>query len=156
MFINEMVGLDDDFKKIAEPIITTENYIKQRALIQHGKISVYAHQLDVAYRCYKYAKKHPSLKMKELVRAALLHDYFLYDWHDKKKFPRKGLHGFTHPKSSALNAIRDYDITPFEAKLIRSHMFPLTLFHIPTSKEAWVLTIMDKKCALIETFKKKH
>ena len=40
-----------------------------------------------------------------LVRGALLHDYFLYDWHQPHK--EYGLHGFTHPSTALRNAVQD-------------------------------------------------
>ena len=89
-----------------------------------------------------------------MIYAALLHDYYLYDWHDIKKYPRKRLHGFRHPKIAMNNAIRDYDISKRCQSMIRTHMFPLTLFHIPKSKDAYKLSIIDKKCSIKEMKRK--
>ena len=146
-----------EFLTIINPITTDSRYLELKKFIQHGNTSVYQHSLDVAYHVFLFIKKHPKMKLRknELVRAALLHDYFLYDWHDKAKYPRKGLHGFTHPRVSVKNGVRDFNITKLEQRIIRTHMFPLTLFHIPTSREAWILSLIDKKVALKELFKKK-
>lgn len=55
----------------------TKNYI------QHGSISVYTHCVNVARMSVKIAKWLPiQVNMDALVIGALLHDYFLYDWHD--------------------------------------------------------------------------
>lgn len=150
-----MNNFNEEFLQIANPIIKTNYYERLRAFIHHGRTSIYEHSVDVAYQCFLYAKK-KKCRLKELVIAALLHDYYLYDWHDKKKYNRKGLHGFTHPKTSVQNAIRDFNVSKDIQKIMISHMFPLTLFHIPTSKEGWVLSYYDKKCALKETFKRKY
>lgn len=57
----------------------TKNYI------QHGSISVYAHCVNVARMSVRIAKWLPiQVNMDALVIGALLHDYFLYDWHDGK------------------------------------------------------------------------
>lgn len=49
---------------------------------QHGRMSVYEHSLAVARMCLRIAKYFPGeVDMRSLVRGALLHDYFLYDWH---------------------------------------------------------------------------
>lgn len=67
----------------------TKNYI------QHGSISVYTHCVNVARMSVKIAKWLPiQVNMDALVIGALLHDYFLYDWHDGKG---RHFHGFTHP-----------------------------------------------------------
>lgn len=45
-------------------------------------MSVYEHSLAVARMCLRIAKYFPGeVDMRSLVRGALLHDYFLYDWH---------------------------------------------------------------------------
>ena len=86
---------------------------------------------------------------RDLVRGALLHDYFLYDWHDK--YSHEKLHGFHHPHVALENASREYQLTPRERDIIQKHMWPLTLFHIPRCREAWVVTTADKYCSLKET-----
>lgn len=141
--------LDDDFYSIIKDIIETDKYLKNKEFFQHKNTTVYDHQIKVAYECYKYLKE-KNLKDDDLIIAALLHDYFLYDWHDIKKYPRKRLHGFHHPKTAANNALRDFNISKRAYKMIRTHMFPLTLFHIPTSKSAWILSKMDKRCTISE------
>jgi uncharacterized protein len=82
-----------------------------------------------------------------MVKVALLHDYFLYDWHDKNH-PK--LHGFRHATIAANNAMRDFGLTKKEYRAIRTHMFPLNL-RLPTSREAFILTLADKYCATLET-----
>ncbi len=150
-----MKKYEQDFIEKINYIVNTDKYQRLKVFIHHGKTSIYEHSLDVAYHCYEYAKNKKNYNLDDLVLAALFHDYYLYDWHDKKKYNRKGLHGFTHPKTSVLNAIRDFNINKNVQKIMISHMFPLTLFHIPTSKEGWILSFFDKKCALKETFCKK-
>ena len=55
------------------------------------------------------------MRERELVRGALLHDYFLYDWHTRKSAKGlKELHGFSHPETALRNAGRDYRLTPCE------------------------------------------
>ena len=40
---------------------------------------------------------HIRCSRRELIRGALLHDYFLYDWHIPDKENPHKLHGFYHP-----------------------------------------------------------
>lgn len=70
-----------------------------RSFIQHGDVSVYAHMLSVArhslHMAQVLARAGVDIDTRSLVRGALLHDYFLYDWHDSD--PSHRLHGFKHP-----------------------------------------------------------
>ena len=56
-----------------------------RGFIQHGNVSVYAHVLSVALASLAIADALARLGIRvdrpSLTRGALLHDYFLYDWH---------------------------------------------------------------------------
>ena len=101
-------------------------YTATRRCIQHGKVSVYAHCVSVAdTACVLAETLHLRVNERALIRGALLHDYFLYDWHNQDNGHR--LHGFSHPYTSLKNAKRDYSITKREADIIVKHMFPLTI-----------------------------
>ena len=105
---------------------------------QHGKTSVFEHCVSVAkfsLLMAHYLEKTLRIKVDRdsLVRAALLHDYFLYDWHDK-------------------NADRDFVLNNIEKDIISKHMFPLTIVP-PRYRESVLVTLADKWCALCETFK---
>ena len=67
--------------------------------IQHGDVTVYAHVTSVARASLSFAERLGragiSVDRVSLLRGALLHDYFLYDWHDPD--PSHRLHGFRHP-----------------------------------------------------------
>ena len=94
---------------------------------------------------FSYKIDEPSL-----IRGALLHDYFLYDWHDKKA--RVNPHGYLHPGIALKNASEIFDLNKTEKDIIKHHMFPLTLCP-PLTKEGFCVTIADKYCSLYETFK---
>ncbi len=79
--------------------------------------------------------------------GALLHDYFLYDWHVPNAETR--LHGLRHPRRALQNAREDFALTPLEADIILRHMFPLTLVP-PACPEGWAVCMADKLCALLE------
>ena len=126
-------------------------YTATRRCIQHGKVSVYAHCVSVAdTACVLAETLHLRVNERALIRGALLHDYFLYDWHNPDNGHR--LHGFSHPYTSIKNAKRDYSITKREADIIVKHMFPLTIVP-PQTKEAWIVCLADKICAGEETIK---
>ena len=79
-----------------------------------------------------------------------LHDYYLYDWHAPGRSFR--WHGFRHPAIASRLAQKDFHLNDRECGMIRTHMFPLTLFAVPQSREAWLLSLADKIAALEETF----
>ena len=123
---------------------------------QHGNTTVFEHCVSVAkfsLLMAQYLEKMFKLKFDKdsLVRAALLHDYFLYDWHDKT-VPGHNIHGFTHPRTAMLNADRDFGLNEIEKDIISKHMFPLTIMP-PRHRESVLVTLADKWCALCETFK---
>jgi hypothetical protein len=60
--------------------------------------------------------------------------------------PRHATH---HGRYARANAERDFAITEHEGDIIQSHMFPLE--GIPSTREAWVLTLVDKGISLKET-----
>ena len=123
-----------------------------RDFIQHGDVSVYAHVVSVARESCRMADALARLGVRvdraSLVRGALLHDYFLYDWHDPD--PSHRLHGLRHPYFALANAERDFALTPRERNVIVRHMFPLVPVP-PTCREAWIVCCADKVCALRET-----
>lgn len=120
-----------------------------RAAIQHGSTTVFAHCVKVAYFSLFLANKlHIPVNTHALLRGALLHDYFLYDWHEKNAGHR--FHGFTHPATALKNAQEDFMLTPVEKDIIARHMFPLCPIP-PRCREAWLVCAADKYCALLET-----
>ena len=128
---------------------------KSRTFYQHGKINIYVHSLRVAYICYYWVKKyHLHVDEKALIRGALLHDYFLYDWHDKEH-EHKRPHGFFHPSAALCNAKQDFILTRKEENIIQGHMFPLTLIP-PGCKEAWLVCMADKVCSTRETVRERR
>lgn len=140
----------------APDILTSPNFNKTREHIQHGNMTVNAHCMNVAKYSLAISDKLAKLGIRcqrsELIRGALLHDYFLYDWHDEDHRQPYKLHGFYHPGIALKNASTEYDLTPKEQEIIRKHMWPLTVVP-PTCREAWIVTTADKWCSLLETIR---
>lgn len=136
-------------KRLGAAILRSDGMKKERGFLQHGNVSVYEHSLGVALACVKLARLlRIKVDERSLVRGALLHDYFLYDWHKKDDGHR--WHGFRHGKTAARNAKRDYRLNRLEEYIIARHMFPLTVLP-PKSKEGWMVCLADKWCAAEET-----
>ena len=141
------------FMKVLSEVRKDSRFNTTNEFIQHGKTTVMMHCINVAYTAYYIVYK---LKLKvdeeELVRGALLHDYFLYDWHEKTL--ENSIHGFTHPMKALRQAKKDFSLTAIERDMILHHMFPLTP-KPPKSKEGKILCLADKLCATHETIRRK-
>lgn len=138
-------------KAAAADILQSDNFRATRRHIQHGNMTVNSHCMNVAKYSLAFSEKlHISCNQKELIRGALLHDYFLYDWHSKDHVQLYRLHGFFHPGVALKNASREYKLTPRERDIIKKHMWPLTVVP-PVCREAWIVTAADKWCSLLET-----
>ncbi len=144
---------DSELKKYAEDILNSANFQRTKEHIQHGNMTVNEHCINVAKTSLMIKKKlHITCNQRDLVRGALLHDYFLYDWHKKDlKNPHK-LHGFYHPGRALRNAKKEYVLTKRQEDIIKKHMWPLTVVP-PMCREAWIVTAADKYCSLMETFR---
>lgn len=134
-------------------ILESENFQSTKEHIQHGTVTVHAHCINVAKHSLMLADKlKVRTKRRELIRGALLHDYFLYDWHDKDHINPFKLHGFFHPGRALKNATRDFELTKREKDIIRKHMWPMTIIP-PMCREAWIVTAADKWVSLKETLR---
>ncbi len=135
-------------------ILDSEKFKGTKEHIQHGSMSVNEHCKNVTIASLKINNKlRLGGNKREIIRGALLHDYFLYDWHDKELLKGEKLHGYAHPETALRNADKDYELTDKQRDIIGNHMWPLTLLHIPKCREAWIVTAADKYCSLMETLK---
>lgn len=143
--------LHHDLRLHGSDILHSEQFLGTRAHVQHGTTSVHKHCKDVAETSLRINRfLHLNCDKRDLIRGALLHDYFLYDWHFPGHEDDEKLHGFHHPKLALRNAARDYELTKRQRDIIQKHMWPLTVVP-PTTREAWVVTMADKYCSLLET-----
>ena len=139
------------FDELSAPTLKSGRLYQLASFTQHGTTSTLDHVIAVAYSSLAFAMN-AGIKVDEraLVRGALLHDYYLYDWHDHDAAP-DNWHGFTHPRHALNNAREDFpDLTPVEEDIILHHMFPLVPIP-PHTKEAWIVTTCDKACSTAET-----
>ena len=143
-----------EIEETCNAILNDERYKQNKKYMQHGDVSVYEHSVRVACRCLEIADNFKAkVDRPKLIKVALLHDYFLYDWHiDKDKSGGKK-HAWRHPFIASVNASKDFGLDPKEKNAILAHMWPLGKKSMPKSREAWILFMADKDSAFRETFK---
>ena len=140
--------LKNEFAKLITPIIENEKVLRMNKYIQHGNTNCLEHCVAVAYISFYIARKmHIRCDDNSLIRGALLHDYFLYDWHEKDIAHK--WHGFRHAGKALENAVQDFDLTDIEKDIIVKHMFPLNI-KLPRYRESYIVTIADKICSSYE------
>ena len=148
------VNSDDiiQYKSCIKEIWKHPNVKSMETFIQHSDVNTLKHCLNVSYVSYKICKK-LNLDYRAGARGGLLHDFYLYDWHETK--PEEGLHGFVHPSIALKNANKHFRLNKKEQDIIEKHMFPLTL-KVPKYAEAWVVTLVDKYIAIKEIININH
>ena len=122
---------------------------KTKRFSQHRSSTTYQHSENVAKVSFFLAEKlRWKIDEKEMVRGAMLHDFYLYSTNDAGV--SKLSHWLFHPRRALKNAEKYFKISRKERNIILSHMFPLTIWAPPLSKEALLVSLADKYCAYLE------
>ena len=138
-----------EFEEIIRDLINNPTVQKMDNFRQHYDTSCFTHCKNVAFYNYIICKK-LGLDYISATRAGMLHDLFLYDWRINDS-SRKGLHAFRHPKIAFDNSSEIFDLNEKEKDIILKHMWPLTLIP-PKYLESFIITLVDKFCALQESY----
>lgn len=139
------------FEAEMERLMSLDEIKKMSAFSQHHGNNTLQHVRNVAYRSFQLAEQFGwDIDEKRLARGAMLHDYYLYTV--KQEDISDYRHGIGHPKTALKNAREIFDLTQEEENIIRSHMWPLTIFHAPRCREAVLVCLADKDCAIKEMF----
>lgn len=113
---------------------------------QHVKgVSCYDHSLFVAYVGFTLCRA-CGLDYRAAARAGLLHDLYLQRWEETNVGRLRRL--TLHPRLALQNA-RAFGLSPMEEDIIGKHMWPLTAA-LPRYREAYLVSLADKLCALAE------
>lgn len=140
----------EEIKDIARhPVV-----LRMKLYPHHGNTNCYQHCMNVAYYNYQWCRFF-KLDARSAARAGMLHDLFLYDWHTHAKKTGDHFHGMTHPKAACRNAEKFFALNDTERDIILNHMWPVTLFHVPRTREGWITTLTDKYCGACETSRRK-
>lgn len=148
-FLKELSEKDEEFQTIIKELIHHETVQQMKNYKQHYETTCFDHCYTAAYYCFSLCKKY-HLDYQSATRAAMLHDLFLYDWRVRQP-DRKGFHAFTHGKKACENACKIFDLNEKEKDMIIKHMWPVTI-EFPKSIEGFILTLVDKYCAIEESF----
>ena len=143
MSTNEYVQFVDSI----EDIIANEKTHEMKKYVQHRTTNTYEHCLYVSFISYVISKKFKK-NYKEAARGAMLHDFFLYDWHITKQ---EKMHAFAHGKIALDNSEKYFELTKLEREIILKHMWPVTP-RFPRYFCTYVVTVADKYCAIMEFF----
>lgn len=134
--------------KIGDEILKSENMQREKRFIQHANVSTYEHSVNVARMSLVVAQiLRAKVDKVSLIRGALLHDFFLYDWHDKTAMPKA--HAYLHPLIAYDNAKKEFNLNAIEKNIIQAHMFPISIV-MPKYRESWIVVLADKVCAIQE------
>jgi len=139
----------DEYKKCICDLIRNEAVQSMNKYTQHSDINCFEHSLNVSYISYLICR-YLGFDYKSAARGGLLHDFFLYDWHNTK--PENGLHGLVHPRIALNNAMERFTLNEIEMDIIEKHMWPLTI-KLPKYKETYVVLLADKYCSIMEITK---
>lgn len=145
---NKTITADElRFAHIASSV-RSAGVLQMKGFCHHGSVSTYQHSIRVAWCAYRINRKlHLGGDEAALVRAGFLHDYFGYDWHHTSN----NKHAINHPQIAEGRARREFGLTPKEQNIILAHMWPLPPNRVPKCREAWLICLADKLCALEET-----
>lgn len=145
--------------------IKNKPYFQETKNYKHhgGNNTIYKHSIKTAYCVFIFCLLfhiNPNIT-KSAVIAALLHDFFGYNWADpyekqaqlwkKEKGLNKikKMHAFNHGYEAIINSEKYINLNDHQKDAILKHMFPL--YPIPPKHiEGWLITIADKIIATQE------
>ena len=136
------------YYELVSDLLDSEVVMQMKKYMHHGHTTCFQHCLNVSYYNYLICKL-LSLDERAGARAGLLHDLFLYDWHDYVREKGQKMHGWTHAATALRNVNKYFEITPVEADIIEKHMFPMNIA-LPKYKETVVIIFVDKICGAWE------
>ncbi len=139
-----------EFENIIKDLVENPTVQEMNNYIQHCDTTCFEHCKNVAYYSYIICKKY-NLDYSSAARGGMLHDLFLYNWRkSQREVELNGLHAFVHPKIALLNSLKLFSLNNIEKDIILKHMWPLTI-RFPKYRESYIITFVDKFCAIKES-----
>lgn len=144
------VPVPADALRLYEKLKMMPEIKRMEKFMAHRRTDVYLHSIGVTNVSLWIAHRTGLSydKIPELVLASMLHDFYLYDYHGRRR--QDGFHAWRHPVTAIHNAEKLFYLDPNVRDAIRCHMFPGTLFHMPKHAIGWIIVLADKICAIAE------
>ena len=136
--------MEKEFMRLAAPMLENPAVARLSEYRHHRDKSRLEHVKEVAWLSFCLGNR-LSLDCEAIVRGALLHDLFYYDW--LRGGPR--LHGFRHHIIALENARMIMPLSLKEEDIIKKHMWPLTLIP-PRYPESLVVCLVDTYCSIMD------
>lgn len=138
-----------EFTDVVSDLLESDVVQSMQEFNHHSHVTTLEHSQHVSYYSFVLAKR-LKLDSVSAARGAMLHDLFLYDWHEKQD--PKLVHTFGHPKIALANAEEHFELNEIEREMILMHMWPMVdTPGLPKHKETYLLAAVDKFCAVGET-----
>ncbi len=140
--------MQHSFYEVVADLLALKEVQELKQYRHHIVTTRFQHSLNVAYYNYLLCRLF-RLDARSAARAGMLHDLYFYD---TKAFTRSShamRHSHYHPMVALDNAQQILPINEREQDMIIKHMWPVTL-QMPKYAETYILTFVDKYCALIE------
>lgn len=136
----------DDYFSCVRDILSVKEVLNLKNFRHHVFTNRFQHSLNVSYYNFKLCKLF-KLNARAAARAGLLHDLFFYNRSNHEKV----MYSYCkeHSMIAMCNASEMFSIDEREADMILNHMWPLA-FHMPKYLETFIITIVDKFCAVVE------
>ena len=135
----------DEFEESMSELLSHDNFKRLSDFKQHFKCTRLRHSMDVGYFSF-YISKILGLDYISAGKAALLHDLC---FHKKAGLKHSIKMLRQHPKDALENALEICELSEKECDIIAKHMWLVT-FKPPKYIEGFVVTFVDKYCALKE------
>ncbi len=139
----------NDYLNSVNDVMISPSIQKLENYDQHMGTSRLSHSISVSYKSYRLARL-LGWDAKAVARAGLMHDMFYYNFREAGFTARE--HCRIHPQIALNNARRNFAVSNLESDIIRAHMWLATNTR-PRYKEAYLVTMVDKYCAVEEFFK---
>jgi len=133
-----------EFSEYVAPLLALPEVQKLDTCTHHVNYTRLGHSLDVAYLSFCIAKLIGG-DAGSCARGGLLHDMFYRDDHEGSKL----VHMKNHPKEALENAKAVCKLNLIEEDIILKHMW-LVNSDLPRYKESFIVTFVDKACAVRE------
>lgn len=141
-----------EYEACVRDIMDNKMVKKMDDYVQHCNTSRLQHSVNVSYYsfliCYRMGWDYRSA-----ARAGILHDLYFYDWRIKKSI--RTHHATWHPRVALDNAKKITELNNVEKDAILKHMWPCSLIP-PRYIESYVVTTVDKLCAVCEVAQRKY